>query len=52
MKREEVTNYMSDIKIYIANLAAYNAGYLKGEWVNLSEVSEDELNSAIKRILV
>jgi antirestriction protein len=40
-----------DIKIYLTNLAQYNDGRLIGEWLNLSELSEDQLNIAIKRIL-
>lgn len=37
------------IKVWIGSLAAYNAGALVGEWVDLPK-SEDELNEAIEAI--
>jgi antirestriction protein len=42
-------NTDSQPRIYIACLAAYNSGYLHGDWVDVSD--EDEINEAIKRIL-
>lgn len=39
-----------EINIYVANLAAYNAGYHKGEWINLP-MDEEELNQTIIDIL-
>ncbi len=36
------------MQIYIADLAAYNAGYLKGEWVQLP-TEEDEISDIIQR---
>ena len=41
---------MIEIKIYIVNLAAYNAGYLKGEWTTLP-IDEDDLNEVINKVL-
>lgn len=39
-----------EMRIYVANLAAYNAGYLVGEWIDLP-LDEDELKSEIQKIL-
>lgn len=39
-----------DIKIYVANLGAYNRGHLIGEWLELP-MDEDELNEAIQEVL-
>lgn len=40
-----------DPKIYVADLAAYNAGELKGEWINLNDYSDaDELMEAIDEL--
>jgi antirestriction protein len=39
-----------EIRIYVANLAAYNAGRLVGEWIDLP-LSEDELREKIQSIL-
>lgn len=40
------------MKIYIADLAAYNNGFLVGEWVDLTEVTTaEELQSKIDSIL-
>ena len=39
-----------DIRIFITNLAKYNAGYLVGKWVDLP-LSEDELWAEVKAIL-
>lgn len=36
------------MQIYIADLSAYNAGYLKGEWI-LLPTEEDEINDVILR---
>ena len=36
------------MQIYIADLSAYNAGYLKGEWIQLP-TEEDEINDALLR---
>ena len=36
------------MQIYIADLSAYNAGYLKGEWVQLP-TEEDEINDVLLR---
>jgi len=38
------------IRIYVANLAAYNNGYLVGEWISLP-LSEEELREKIQSIL-
>jgi len=38
------------LKVYITDLAAYNKGFLIGEWVNLP-MSGDELSSAIAKVL-
>ena len=38
------------LKIYITDLAAYNSGYLIGEWVNLP-IKKEELKVSIKKIL-
>jgi hypothetical protein len=38
------------LKIYITDLAAYNSGYLVGEWVNLP-IEKEELEASIKKIL-
>ncbi len=38
------------LKIYITDLAAYNCGYLIGEWITLP-LEEDELRASIKVIL-
>ena len=38
------------LKIYITDLAAYNAGYLIGRWVELP-MNEDELRSEVQEIL-
>lgn len=39
-----------NFKIYVANLGAYNRGYLIGKWLSLP-MSEDKLNEAIEDIL-
>ena len=36
------------MQIYIADLSAYNAGYLKGEWIQLP-TEENEINDALLR---
>ena len=36
------------MQIYIADLSAYNAGYLKGEWIQLP-TEEDEISDALLR---
>ena len=41
---------MEPIRIFITNLAQYNAGNLVGKWVSLP-LSEDELWAEIKEIL-
>lgn len=38
------------VKVYITDLAAYNQGFLVGEWVELG-IEEDELSQTIKEIL-
>ena len=38
------------LKIYITDLAAYNCGYLIGEWITLP-LEENELRASIKKIL-
>ena len=43
------TNNNATIKIWIGNLAAYNAGTLRGEWVNLP-ISDEELQAVYSRI--
>ncbi|WP_319413866.1 antirestriction protein ArdA [uncultured Cohaesibacter sp.] len=41
---------MSDLRIYIADLAAYNAGCLRGGWIDLDGVtSTDDVWDEIKR---
>lgn len=37
------------IRIYIANLAAYNAGYLRGEWLDLP-ATDEEIAETLERI--
>ncbi len=39
------------IKIYIANLYAYNQGKLTGQWIDLSEETEESLQEKIDSIL-
>jgi antirestriction protein len=39
------------LSVYIANLAKYNNGELFGKWLNLSEITEEELQEAISEIL-
>lgn len=41
---------MSNTKVFITNLAKYNAGELVGEWFTLTE-GHDELNKVLKRVL-
>ncbi|MCA9386110.1 antirestriction protein ArdA [Candidatus Dojkabacteria bacterium] len=41
---------MSKTKVFITNLAKYNAGELVGEWFTLSE-GIDELNKVLKKVL-
>ena len=36
------------MQIYIADLQAYNSGYLKGEWIKLP-TEEDDIQDAILR---
>mgnify|MGYP005987751999 CR=1 FL=1 len=38
------------LKIYITDLAAYNKGFLIGEWISLP-INEDELSEAINKVL-
>ena len=38
------------LKVYITDLAAYNCGYLIGEWITLP-LEENELKKSIKKIL-
>lgn len=38
-------------RIYVACLASYNAGRLHGEWIDLDNKSEDEVNEAIQAML-
>ncbi len=38
------------LKVYITDLAAYNSGYLIGEWIALP-MEEDELRESIQKIL-
>ena len=47
MSKKQSTN---PSKMAIADLSAYNQGFLIYEWVNLG-IDEDELNQSIKRIL-
>jgi len=39
-----------EIRIYIANLAAYNSGILRGEWLDLPATA-DEISDTLKRVL-
>lgn len=41
---------MSNTKVFITNLAKYNAGELVGEWFTLSD-GHDELKKVLKRVL-
>lgn len=38
-----------EINIYIADLEAHNNGVLRGEWVKLNEIEEEELEEIIKK---
>lgn len=38
-------------RIYVACMAAYNCGKLHGEWIELDNKSEDEVNAEIESIL-
>ena len=41
---------MSDINIYVADLAAYNAGYLHGKWIDATlepEAIQEEINKIL-----
>ena len=40
-----------DTQIYIADLAAYNAGYLRGRWIDANQTAE-ELNNEVFRMLL
>lgn len=39
------------MQIYVADLAAYNAGLLKGEWLDITGLDSDEVGAAISEIL-
>lgn len=39
------------LEVFITDLAAYNAGYLIGNWFTLPATTEDELALAIKQVL-
>lgn len=45
----EAYNENALINVYVANLAAYNDGYLMGKWVSLP-ISENELEKVFKEI--
>ena len=38
------------MSVFITDLAAYNQGFLIGEWVAMGELSNEELNQTIKKI--
>jgi len=40
-----------DTQIYIADLAAYNAGRLRGRWIDANQ-TPDELSGAVKSMLL
>lgn len=42
-------NAVTDIRVYLANLSAYNDGKLVGEWIDLP-ISEEDLNETLARI--
>ena len=48
---KEKMNKTSKPKIYVACLAAYNNGYLHGEWIDANQ-DVDDLYAEIKKILV
>ncbi len=39
-----------DVRVYLTNLAKYNAGRLVGKWLDLP-LTEDELSEAVKEVL-
>ena len=44
------TKEQTMLKVYITDLAAYNSGYLIGEWVTLP-IEREELTNGIQQIL-
>ena len=42
---------MSDLSIYIADLAAYNAGVLRGAWLDVDGFDKDDLNASIHDLM-
>lgn len=38
-------------RIYVADLAAYNAGYLHGEWIDLEDLTLDDVHERVQAIL-
>lgn len=39
------------LSIYVADLAAYNAGYLHGKWIDLDDITLDDLHEQVQAIL-
>jgi len=42
---------MSNLSIYVADIAAYNAGTLRGEWLDVSGFDKSDLRSSIDDLL-
>ena len=42
---------MSDLSIYIADLAAYNAGVLRGAWLEVDGFDKDDLQNSISELM-
>jgi antirestriction protein len=38
-------------RIYVADLAAYNAGYLHGEWIDLEGLTTEDVHERVQKIL-
>jgi antirestriction protein len=47
----ETTQTSADCRVYIACLAAYNAGILHGKWVDVDGLTVDELQEEINAVL-
>ena len=43
-----MSNSTATLRVYVADLAAYSAGSLKGAWVNLAGLDEDEMREAFE----
>lgn len=42
---------MTDCRIYVADLAAYNSGRLRGEWIDVAGKDRDDINREISAML-